>query len=160
MDTAAAGGPLGSLAVWMLYGGGAVGLLAILGVLAWRRLRGLPGHTEIFPNRSVPAGLILLVSCFCLLFPFLAWVPTWLFKVRRANGTTWSVPWKVVYMLAPIFPVVTVVFVFRELGYREPPFGLSLLIPVTVLLVVGIDAVLHRTASKTASGTPRRPAGS
>jgi len=141
------------MALWILYGGASLALLGIWSALAWRAFRGIPG-AEIEPDNAVSAGLIIALSCLCLPFPFFAWLPMWWCKVRRADGTTWSVRWKVAYMVAPILPIVIVVVVFKSLGYREPPFGASFLAPLATLLVWLVDIAVRRIRRAVASARP------
>ena len=50
------------------------GLLLIAAVLVSRRIRGLPA-TEVYPDRSVPAPVVIVLLCLCVPFALIAWFP-------------------------------------------------------------------------------------
>jgi len=120
------------------------GLLLIAAVLVSRRIRGLPA-TEVYPDRSVPAPVVIVLLCLCVPFALIAWFPAWLFRVQRSDGTSWSVPWKLAYTVSPLLPLVAVAVVLHGMGYRGGgQTFLSVLSPAGPLLVTIVDVVAHR----------------
>lgn len=128
----------------ILYAIGGVGILVIFGVLATREARGRPSRA-LFPDRSVPAALEVALLCLCFPFPFIAWIPLWVFEVRRLDGTTWPVPWKVAFTLSPVVSLGAVAGLAMSLGLRPgSQTGLSLLVPLGPLVLAIVDRIVHR----------------
>ena len=133
-----------SVALFLLYGLGVFAGLGVAATVLVRRVRGSPS-AELLPQRSLPAAGIIALLCLCFPVPFLAWISLWSMRVERGDGTSWSIPWKLVHSLSPVVPIWILAAVLSGLGTLSGgQTFLGLLVPVFVLAVALADAIFHR----------------